>query len=204
MGKIIEYIMFKLVNYLPTHWILVWPIRQYTKMLSRYSYRPFVKNASNFFGDREITGIEIGVAAGTFSRMLLRKLNLKKLYLIDPYRWYDNVNFTINDLSKFKKQCKKKLKKYDNKTFIQLPSQEASELFKDESLDFIYIDGDHHYDFIKADIALYWPKVKKGGMLGGHDMDAEFLGVCRAVVEFANKNKLTICGNQNEWWIFKK
>ena len=39
----------------------------------------------------------------------------------------------------------------------------------DESLDFVYIDGDHHYTNVLADIRAWWPKVRSGAFLGGHD-----------------------------------
>lgn len=48
-------------------------------------------------------------------------------------------------------------------------SHKSHHLFRDESLDFVYIDGAHDYDSVKRDIELYLPKVKKGGYIGGHD-----------------------------------
>ena len=39
-----------------------------------------------------------------------------------------------------------------------------------EKLDFVYIDGNHAYEYVKKDIGLYYPKLKKGGVIGGHDV----------------------------------
>jgi len=57
--------------------------------------------------------------------------------------------------------------------------------FKDEELDFVYIDGNHEYSNVKKDIQLWYPKIKKGAYIAGDDYDWH-LGddVKRAVNEF--------------------
>lgn len=52
---------------------------------------------------------------------------------------------------------------------IRLPSIEAAKLYENESLDFVFIDAAHDYDNVCADINAWLPKVKLGGILGGHD-----------------------------------
>ena len=52
---------------------------------------------------------------------------------------------------------------------IRCLSKNAVKLFKDESLDFVYIDANHAYDFVKEDLEMWWPKIKKGGYICGHD-----------------------------------
>lgn len=52
---------------------------------------------------------------------------------------------------------------------IRMTSVEASKLYKDESLDFVFIDAAHDTESVKEDIAHWFPKVKKGGILAGHD-----------------------------------
>ena len=53
----------------------------------------------------------------------------------------------------------------DRGVMIRSTSKVASDIFPDESLDFVYIDANHAYDFVKEDIGLWYPKVKKGGIL---------------------------------------
>lgn len=48
-------------------------------------------------------------------------------------------------------------------------SEDASRMFEDESLDFVFIDADHHYESVKKDIELWYPKIKVGGIISGHD-----------------------------------
>ena len=57
----------------------------------------------------------------------------------------------------------------DQGVMIRATSEVAADIFADESLDFVYIDANHAYDFVKQDMTLWYPKVKKGGYLGGHD-----------------------------------
>jgi hypothetical protein len=52
---------------------------------------------------------------------------------------------------------------------LKMPSLQAVQQFADESLDFVFIDGSHEYEDIKKDIVAWLPKVKRGGILAGHD-----------------------------------
>ena len=74
--------------------------------------------------------------------------------------------------------------------------------------DFVYIDGNHSYDFVKKDIELYYPRVREGGVFGGHDFHAmadKDYGVARAVLEFVDKEGLQLFGKRSmDWWVIKK
>jgi len=88
-------------------------------------------------------------------------------------------------------------------------------LIPDESLDFCYIDADHSYRAVSDDIRLWFPKIKKEGLLGGHDFvpDADYwfgsFGVHRAVTEFAAACKREIflssepVGGFESWFMIK-
>lgn len=63
---------------------------------------------------------------------------------------------------------------------------------EDEMLDVIYIDADHSYESISNEIKLYWPKVKQGGFLCGHDYhETVWPGVFKAVNEFTQEKNMT-------------
>lgn len=76
-------------------------------------------------------------------------------------------------------------------------SHTLSEFIPDNSVDIIFIDGNHKYEFVRKDIQLYTPKLKKGGLLTGHDID--YPGVNQAVTELVKKYDV---GPNNVW--FKK
>ena len=53
---------------------------------------------------------------------------------------------------------------------IRMSSVEAASLYEDNTLDFVFIDGAHDYDSVMADVAAWFPKVKSGGVIAGHDL----------------------------------
>lgn len=56
---------------------------------------------------------------------------------------------------------------------LKMRSQDAAAVLRDGSFDFIFIDGEHSYETIKADIENYLPKVKPGGLISGHDCEGK-------------------------------
>jgi len=86
---------------------------------------------------------------------------------------------------------------------IQMSSLEAARYVRNGSLDFVLIDGNHGYEFVKPDIQAWWPKIKDGGVMAGDDYCGRrkpTYGVIRAVDELFNghhKNKGRM------WWTLK-
>jgi predicted O-methyltransferase YrrM len=68
-------------------------------------------------------------------------------------------------------------------TPLKMPSLQAADLFADGSLDAVFIDAAHEYEPVKADILAWRPKVRRGGILAGHDFGAGWPGVDLAVTE---------------------
>ena len=80
-------------------------------------------------------------------------------------------------------------------------SVEASKTIEDGSLDVMFIDMNHNYEFVRDDIAHWLPKVKSGGIIGGHDYSQSFPGVIQAVDE-AFGNEVTVMNDI--CWIHNK
>jgi len=160
----------------------------------------------NGFFKHELIGIEIGVRRGENSKNILQNLPIKKLYLIDPYLPYQDGK-TWRD-KKFQeeayRQAKKNVKPYKQKIeFIKKSSEQAIKKIPN-NIDFVYIDGNHKYEYIKKDIELYYPKIKKHGILGRHDFTVNNIGVIQAASEFANKNNIILYLEHPDWWIIKE
>jgi SAM-dependent methyltransferase len=66
---------------------------------------------------------------------------------------------------------------------VERASPGAADEFADESVDLVFLDADHTYEGVKADLAAWYPKVKPGGLLAGHDLCGNYPGVWRALEE---------------------
>ena len=177
--------------------------------------RPLMKYiAKNYSKASDLVGVEIGVDRGDNAMYILSTLDIKKLFLVDPYLEYDgfkdNIGWdkkTQNDFEKYFKIANLKLQPYkDRIEFIRKKSDAAADRIPDE-LDFVYIDGNHDYQYVKIDSETYYPKLKHGGILGGDNYETLFPGVMRAVRELADKHNLEIHGarwaESYEWWVVK-
>ena len=170
------------------------------------------------------TMIEIGVAYGGHAYEILLNTNIETYIGIDPYlSSYDDKDCFDNDVhllfNKNTKQesmdelCNKvnvRLSYFNNRfRHIRKKSIEASKDIEDNSVDIIFIDGNHTYEAVKNDINYYWKKIKENGTLCGDDYD-EFEGVRIAVHEFAKENNLILnrmvnikTGYLTHWYFIK-
>ena len=117
------------------------------------------------------TGVELGVAAGEYSETLMKANPQMELYGVDPYIPYKGYkdyvrNSTFNSLMD---EAHARLDKFPNYEFIRKMSEDAAEDFPDGSIDFVYIDANHSEPFVSQDINTWTPKVRKGGVVAGHD-----------------------------------
>lgn len=114
-------------------------------------------------------GAEIGVHKGAFTEKFC-KAGLK-MYAIDPWREHKNLFYERGQkrLDFLYEYTKRTLVPYPNATIIRKTSMEAVEDFADNSLDFVYIDANHEFRYIAEDLVEWTKKVKKGGIVSGHD-----------------------------------
>lgn len=116
------------------------------------------------------TGAEVGVAAGAFSETLCKAIPGLKLYCIDPWTTYrgNNRGGGIGRHTRNYETAKERLKGYDA-TLIRKKSIEALTDVPDGSLDFVFIDGNHDFDYVMEDIIGWTRKVRSGGIVSLHD-----------------------------------
>lgn len=154
-------------------------------------------------------GAEIGVQTGYFSDKIA-KFYTGKLLCVDL--WGDEVVYfeaqkLLADKSKFD------LMRGDSLTMARFVA--------DESLDFVYIDANHHYKECLEDIEAWYPKVRSGGIISGHDFcfsdpDLHVIPAVHAFCSMYNydteKDLNIVCGESDyfngkpypSWWIVKR
>jgi predicted O-methyltransferase YrrM len=133
-----------------------------------------------------ITMVEIGCYQGEATEMFLAKA--AKLVAVDP--WADYIEDTgseaigsihMREMSEVERLFDARVG--DRVTKVKLPSIEGAALFEDGSFDLVYIDANHGYADVLADIKAWRPKVKAGGIFAGHDFNDERPYLQRAVRE---------------------
>jgi hypothetical protein len=148
-------------------------------------------------------GIEIGVEKGITTEHLLKNVNGLTLFGIDPYTEYTDWDGAVSPVDTNKQEALERTKTYDNFELIQKTSDDAAELFEDGSMDFIFVDGLHTYEQVLKDCQNYWPKLKSGGYLIGHDY-TKIQDVNRAATEFIKSvGKEVETAKQDLWYIIK-
>jgi hypothetical protein len=184
-------------------------------------------------------GVEVGTFKGEFAKQILESTNNSYglwLYMVDVWRglgdeYLDASNHNIHTTAYA--DTMKSIEGYEDRAImIRADSLNGSMMFQDEFLDFVYIDANHAYDYVKGDIAYWYSKVRKGGYLMGHDYiamdwynDPNFMGngkdkhiyaangmymgvfgVNPAVDEFCKEHGYTLSVT-NEWfgtWMIQK
>jgi predicted O-methyltransferase YrrM len=147
--------------------------------------------ASNIY--KNIICAEVGVSSGDHAEAMFYYLKPKELHLVDHW---NNNDAALEITKKIFEGC-------DNVLIHREDSIVASKSFPDNYFDLVYIDADHSYEAVKLDLKYWYPKVKKGGMLCGHDANRP--GVEPAINEFAKEKdlKLNISKNTRNFWVIK-
>lgn len=159
--------------------------------------------ARYFYDQGYKVGAEIGVLGGDYSALLCRSIPGLKLYCIDAWGIGERKrrDYHLNQYE----VAKIILAPYDT-TLIHKLSTDAVVDFEDDSLDFVYIDANHEPSFVADDIAEWTKKVRKGGIVSGHDYAPRISKVIDDYVKINNQDlQLTTLESENiSWWFIKK
>jgi SAM-dependent methyltransferase len=137
------------------------------------------------------SGAEIGTRVGSYAKELCIAIPKLKLYCIDPWKIYPGYEETFEpgEIDRQFEEAKERLSPY-NCEIIKKESMEAVREFEPESLDFVFIDGNHEHKYVLEDISEWTRKVKPGGIIYGHDYMPDHPGVMSAVHEYISKNSI--------------
>jgi len=138
-----------------------------------------LRNLIDYYCPPNSVGVEIGVKqAVTTSHILKHSKNLRFLYAIDP--WIDDDKMYFN--------AQKRIHSNPKLMILRMTSNAAAR-FVPNGLDFVFIDGDHSYEQVLADLNNWVPKLKSGGMLCGHDWCTSKRGVPQAGTKYIQENR---------------
>lgn len=166
-------------------------------------------------------GAEIGVYRGEFSARILETVEPQRLHLIDP--WLCQVD-DGHAMSLYGRQCpdgQDGMNAYYDEVRARFRaeiiqrrvllhrarSEEIATDFPDDYFDWIYVDGDHNYAAVRADLESYFPKVKTGGFIAGDDYALGGWwrdGVVRAVNEFIGRHSVMLTFALGSQYLLRK
>jgi hypothetical protein len=154
----------------------------------------------------EIVGVEIGVWDGKNIEALLQRCpSIKKMYGVDPYLPYGNY-LQYRDaefLAPIRNEAIQRINSIGQRAeLIEKKSTVAVESFEIESIDFVFIDGNHSFEAVYEDLHVWYKRLKPNGLFSGHDFNIQ--GVNDAIFKFRKdlnmRSAFTVTGNQVWWW----
>ncbi len=160
-----------------------------------------------------LAGVEIGVWHGENAAALLAARPDLSLTLIDPYRcgkpgtpWWESGSTMPSrpqaDYDAAMAAATARLAQFgDRAAMLRCDGAGAAAAFDDESLDLVWIDGDHSYEGCLADIEAWLPKVRAGGLIGGHDYGREQRGAVAAAVHDIFEDDAVEIAEGGTWFV---
>ena len=168
------------------------------------NHRPSINFAIEYFkGRKDLIIAELGVSNGGHADNMYLGLQPLKMYLIDCYEnipgWFES-QLTIEQQQVLYNKSVEYFKNRKGIHFIKNRSRVASLTFPNNYLDLIYIDASHDELSVIIDIACWFPKVKIGGILCGHDFSLVSGGVKKALDKMFKDYQY----KTPDWWYIKK
>ena len=182
----------------------------------RHRGRCYLTIASHY-NKAPIVGVEVGNYKGGTAVEMCQGLNLHPLYMVDSFEPYEGyVGYaghkadpeTHGSWADVERTCRNALnidetnkghKAGSDVVLLKTYSAIAVLDFEDESVDFVFLDANHDYTYVKEDLEIWYPKVKSGGWMMGHDWG--YPGVIQAVTEFMESIGLSVMEKSGtDWW----
>lgn len=138
---------------------------------------------------------EIGVKEGKHVAEILRRVPESTVVAVDPW-----AKWSIQWPKRTERRFDLAVKPYGSRvTKLKMIGTEAAPLFEQESFDYVFIDDDHKFETLHSNIVAWLPKVRRGGILAGHDVNNGFSGVDRCLWEtFGNDFNVE---PDSVWWL---
>jgi len=161
----------------------------------------------NFDPVIRLTGAELGIASGVTAEVMLQAFPFLMHYMVDRCKQGE----LRQDIDQLIIQAKKRTEfARERRVLIIAHSVDAARLIPDGSLDFVFIDANHFYEWVMRDLVAWDRKVKQDGVLIGHDYNCPHeamygrWGVKKAVDEFCEDKGYKVCVREHHvWWARK-
>jgi hypothetical protein len=170
---------------------------------------------------RQSVCAEVGVWKGNFSEAILIRVQPRELHLIDPWlfvpqpsysgAWYGGARATSqDDMDAICKSVKARFEgeiKAGSVIVHRQRSADAAKTFNREYFDWVYIDGDHHYDAVRLDLDHFGTLVKMGGYICGDDYSrGGWWGddVIRAVDDFVASGRAEVVAFEGKQYVLRR
>ena len=168
----------------------------------------------NFQASRIV--VEVGTYRGLMAETLLEAFPDLLLTMVDPWTVHDHdseyyrsgdpmARMTADEWEAIHDEAVLRTDRFkDRRSIRRMTSSEASKTFADLDVDLVFIDAEHTHQAVTQDIGLWWPKVRSGGILAGHDYHRSCPGVIQAVNEWTPRVGLQLNrGGGRTWWVRK-
>ncbi len=159
------------------------------------------------------TFVEIGAKEGRTTGHILKTVPDSRVIAIDP--WISNPapkngdatreDYEKWDFEKIEREFWENVGEHKDRCDMKrLTSADAAQWFSaPQQFDIVFIDALHDYESVKQDIGLWWPKVRVGGILSGHDANHQWPGVERAIADSFNLMHVGIASD-SVWFVIKQ
>lgn len=163
-------------------------------------------------------GVEVGTHQGSFSETILETWKGDVLYSVDPWMHQSSVKMDKSNVEQSEHDnclsiTKNRLKKFGRRSIIIRgfsPNVTSTHHFSDGGLDFVYLDARHDYRSVTADLKAWFPLIKHGGIIAGHDykdscVRGNLVEVKRAVNDFFHSDDIQTTTDDNlpSWWVVR-
>ncbi|MCG8600669.1 MAG: class I SAM-dependent methyltransferase [Verrucomicrobiales bacterium] len=137
-------------------------------------------------------GMEIGVWEGDFSQQLLDHFQPKRLYLVDPWQHdsrYPERRYGIAGAEAMEQRYQRVQYRFRHHSEVVIVRKTSGEIWTEiEALDWVYVDGNHSFEYVLAYLKGAHSRLRPGGILAGDDChlppDDRWPGVFQAVMAF--------------------
>lgn len=179
---------------IPRHKIYVDRVEWVNKLLDKIAY------------DGLLVCIEIGIWKADFTKLMLESRNDLFCYGVDPYTPYGRMRRQQNDWNNIYDRVVRKMQPFHERFKLVRKTSNDALPFVPAYVDWVFIDGNHDYEFVLNDLKLYEPLIRPGGIMSGHDYTTPKDGVRRAVNEYVKMfdRKLNVDSSFDKsgvyWW----